>query len=85
MINQGRHPALPDWNDLPDALRHRFVDLFERELGGSNVEHYAGQLALDAYNLLAAELPAPVFPLFAWRAPAPVRKSWWGRCLDAFA
>ena len=62
MRERPRH--LPDWNDLPDALRSALVDIVDTHLAGSNVEDYAGAIALPVYDTLARDLPAPVFPLF---------------------
>ena len=67
-MNEPRH--LPEWNDLPDALRRALVDVVDTHVAGSNVEDYAGAIALAFYDKLARELPAPVFPLFKRRRAA---------------
>lgn len=52
---------LPEWNDLSNDQREAIAAVVEYNVGGTDAEHYSGQIALDVYlkvrELVTVELP----------------------------
>jgi len=60
---------LPAWNDLTNDQREAIVAVVDYNVGGTDAEHYAGQIALDVYlkisEVVGLDLPPLIAPFHA--------------------
>lgn len=60
---------LPEWNDLSNDQRDAIVAVVDYNVGGTDAEHYSGQIALEVYlkvrEIVSLDMPPLIAPLHA--------------------